>query len=211
MQVPPGSRYARLVRVVLAAVLHPGHGLTPDQIDDVRRSALELLRTAGGDAEPLGDGIAAVFDDPRTGLEAASRLHRAMADGSKRHAWCIGLHVCDLVLSSEIAACLSVVERAEALSRLAHPGTTAVAAGELSAFGTLRGVDARPLEATLPGDPTARVLLLAPGPTPDHARRQLFLVAGTAALGGAAVVTWLVTRPRPHVAVEGLTLGVGPF
>ena len=63
MQVPPGSRYARLVRAVLVAVLHPGDG--GNRIEALRRTGLELLRAAGGDAEPLGDdGVAAVFDDP---------------------------------------------------------------------------------------------------------------------------------------------------
>jgi hypothetical protein len=70
MQVPPGSRYGRLVRGVLVAVLHPGDGFPGDRIEALRRTGLELLRTAGGDAEPLGDdGVAAVFDDPA----AASR------------------------------------------------------------------------------------------------------------------------------------------
>src|SRR5262245_23054086 len=75
MQAPPGSRYARLVRAVLVAVLHPGDGFPVDRIEVLRRTGLELLRTAGGDAEPLGDdGVAAVFDDPAAGLEGARRL-----------------------------------------------------------------------------------------------------------------------------------------
>jgi TolB-like protein/ketosteroid isomerase-like protein len=209
---------------VLVAVLHPGDGFPGDRIEALRRTGLELLRTAGGDAEPLGDdGVAAVFDDPGAGLEAASRLHRQAAEGSQGAAWRAGLHVCDVVMSAEMAASLAAVERAEALSGLAHPGTTAVAAGELPALGSLRGMDVRPLDAgTLPGEPGARVVLLAPG-RPVHpalARRRLLLLAGTAALGGAGAVAWLATRGRRErtsplgggdVAGEHLTLGVGPF
>src|SRR5262245_55668077 len=224
MQVPPGSRYARLVRAVLVAVLHPGDGFPADRIEAQRRTGLELLRTAGGDAEPLGDDrVAAVFDDPAAGLEAASRLHRAAAEGPQGAAWRAGLHVCDVVMSSELAASLAAVERAEALAGLAHPGTTAVAAGQLPVLGSLRGLDVKLLDAaTLPGEPGARVVLLAPGRAarPAQDRRRLLLVGGTAALGGAGAVAWLVTRGRREpaarpvggdVATEGLTLGVGPF
>ena len=210
MQLPPGSRYARLVRAVLVAVLHPSEGLVSDRIESLRQTGLELLRAAGGDAEPLGDDrVSAVFDDPRMGLEAARRLHR-QAEG----AWRAGLHVRDVVMSDDIAACAAPVERAEALSGLAHPGTTAVAADELPALGSLRGVDVRALDAaTLPGEPGARVVLLAPGQParPALDRRRLLLVAGTAALGGAGAVAWLATRRRRPVADEQLTLGVGPF
>src|SRR5262249_57440747 len=77
MQVPPGARYARLVRAVLVAVLHPGDGFPANRIEAQRRTGLELLRTAGGDAEPLGDdGVAAVFDDPAAGPPAAGPAHR---------------------------------------------------------------------------------------------------------------------------------------
>src|SRR5262245_23936653 len=105
MQVPPGSRYARLVRAVLVVVLHPADGLPGDRIEVVRRTGLELLRAAGGDAEPLGDeGVAAVFDHPAEGLEAASRLQRRAAEGEQGDAWRAGLHVCDIVMSAEPAA-----------------------------------------------------------------------------------------------------------
>src|SRR5262245_44108764 len=224
MQVPPGSRYARLVRAVLVAVLHPGDGFPGDRIEALRRTGLELLRTAGGDAEPLGDdGVAAVFDDPAAGLEAASRLHRRAAEGAQGAAWRAGLHVCDVVMSAELAAGLAAVQRAEALAGLADPGTTAVAAGDLAALGSLRGLDVKPLDAaTLPGEPATRLMLLRPG-RPAHPaldRRRLLLVGGTAALGGAGAVAWLVTRGRPQptarpaggdVASEHLTIGVGPF
>jgi TolB-like protein len=224
MQVPPGSRYARLVRAVLVAVLHPGDGFPADRIEAQRRTGLELLRTAGGDAEPLGDdGVAAVFDDPAAGLAAASRLHRQAAEGSQAAAWRAGLHVCDVVMSAELAAGLAAVGRAEALAGLAHPGTTAVVDSDLPALGSLQGVEVRPLDAaTLPGEPGARVVLLAPG-LPAHPaldRRRLLLLGGTAALGGAGAVAWLVTRGRREpparpvggeVAGEHLTLGVGPF
>jgi TolB-like protein len=224
MQVPPGSRYARLVRAVLVAVLHPGDGLPGDRIEALRRTGLELLRRAGGDAEPLGDdGVAAVFDDPAAGLEAARRLHREAAEGAQGHAWRAGLHVGDFVMSAELASGLAAVQRAEALAGLADPGTTAVAAGDLPALGSLRGLDVRPLDAaTLPGEPDARVVLLAPGrpARPALDRRRLLLLGGTAALGGAGAVAWLVTRGRREpttplggggVAGEHLTLGVGPF
>jgi TolB-like protein len=223
MQVPPGSRYARLVRAVLVAVLHPVDGFPGDRIEVLRRTGLELLRTAGGDAEPLGDdGVAAVFDAPAAGLEAANRLHRQAAEGSKGAAWRAGLHVREVVMSAEMAAFLAAVERAKALSGLAHPGTTAVAHGELPALGSLQGVEVRPLDATLPGEPGARVVLLAPGrpARPALDRRRLLLLGGTAARGGAGAVAWLVTRGRReptarlgggNVAGEHLTLGVGPF
>jgi hypothetical protein len=69
---------------VLVAVLHPGDGFPGDRIEALRRTGLELLRTAGGDAEPLGDdGVAPVFDDPAVGLEAASRLHRQPAEDER--------------------------------------------------------------------------------------------------------------------------------
>jgi TolB-like protein len=220
MEVPPGSRYARLVKAVLVAVLHPGG----DRIEALRRTGLEVLRTAGGDAEPLGDdGVAAVFDDPAAALEAASRLHRQAAEGSQGDAWSVGLRVREIVMSAEMAALLAAMERAEALSGLAHPGTTAVAEGELRALGSLRGVEVRPLDAaTLPGEPGARVVLLAPGrpARPALDRRRLLLLGGTAALGGAGAVAWLATRGRSQrtsrqgggeVAGEHLTLGVGPF
>ena len=211
MEVPPGSRYARLVRAVLVAVVHPGDGLGHDRIEGVRHAALELLRTAGGDAEPLGDdGIVAVFDDPGVALEAASRLHQQAA-GVTWRAW---LRARDIVMTGEIATSLAAVERAETLAGLTHPGTTAVAASELPSLGSLKGVNVRELDAvTLPGEPGARVLLLTPGPPerPAVARRRLLFLAGTVALGGAGAVTWLATRRRPHVAGERLTLGVGPF
>src|SRR5262245_25472635 len=121
MQVPPGSRYARLVRAVLVAVLHPADGRPTDLVDVLRRSGLELLRAAGGDAEPLGgDGVAAVFDDPAVGLDAATRLHRQAAGGSPGDAWRAGLHVCDVVMSAEPASVVAAVERAEALAALAQ-------------------------------------------------------------------------------------------
>src|SRR5262245_45696815 len=216
MQGPPGSRYARLVRAVLVAVFHRGDGLPGDRIEAPRRTALEVLRAVGGDAEPLGeDGVAAVFDTPAAGLAAASRLHRQAAEGSQGDSWRAGLHVGDVVMSAELAPGLAGVERAEALSRLAHPGTTAVAAGDLPALGSLRGMDVRPLDAaTLPGEPSARVVLLSPGrPTrPALERRRLLLLGGTAALGGAAAVAWLATRGRQGRDLgERLTLGVGPF
>src|SRR5262245_49695329 len=151
MEVPPGSRYARLVRAVLVAVFHPGDGFPADRIEALRRTGLELLRTAGGDAEPLGDGVAAVFDDPAAGLDAASRLHRQAAEGPQGAAWRAGLYVCDVVMSAELDTSVTAVERAEALAALAHPGTTAVAAAQLPALGSLRGLDVRPLDAaTLP-------------------------------------------------------------
>jgi TolB-like protein len=217
MQGPPGSRYARLVRAVLVAVLHADDGWPDDRIEALRRGALELLRTAGGDAEPLGeDGVAAVFDTPAAGLDAASRLHRQAVERSQGESWRVGLHVCDVVMSADLAPGLAVVERAAALSGLAHPGTTAVAAGDLPALGSLRGIDIRPLEAaTLPGEPGARVVLLSPGAParPALERRRLLLLGGTAALGGVAAVAWLATRgPRERDVVgERLTLGVGPF
>src|SRR5262249_30492526 len=98
----------------------------------------------------------------------------------------------------------------------AHPGTTAVAAGDLPALGSLRGMDVRPVDAaTLPGEPSARVVLLAPGgpARPALERRRLLLLGGTAALGGAAAVAWLATRGRQDrdLPTERLTLGVGPF
>src|SRR5262249_35484139 len=98
----------------------------------------------------------------------------------------------------------------------AHPGTTAVAAGDLPALGSLRGMDVRPVDAaTLPGEPSARVVLLAPGgpARPALERRRLLLLGGTAALGGVAAVAWLATRGRQDqdLAGERLTLGVGPF
>ena len=219
MQVPPDSRYARLVRAVLVAVLNPGDGLPGDRIEVLRGTGLELLRAGGGDAEPLGDDrVAAVFDDPAVGLEAANQLHRQAAEASGGDAWRAGLHLCDVVMSAEMAASLAAVERAEALSGLAHPGTTAVAAGDLPALGPLRGVDVRPLDAALPGVPGARVVLLVPGQSqrPALARRRLLLLAGTAALGGAGAAAWLATRgrpgaPPPDVAGQRITLGVGPF
>src|SRR5262249_55397418 len=126
MQVPPGARYARLVRAVLVAVLHPGDGFPPDRIEAQRRPGLGRPRTGGGDAEPLGDdGVAAVFDDPAAGLAAASRLHRQAAEGSQAAAWRAGLHVCDVVMSAELAAGLGAVGRAETLAGLAHPGPPA--------------------------------------------------------------------------------------
>jgi hypothetical protein len=73
---------------VLVAVLHPGDGFPGDRIEALRRTGLELLRTAGGDAEPLGDdGVAPVFDDAGVGLEGASRLHRQAAEDEKGDAW----------------------------------------------------------------------------------------------------------------------------
>jgi TolB-like protein len=224
MQGPPGARYARLVRAVLVAVLHPGDEFPGDRIEVLRHTGLELLRAAGGDAEPLGDdGVAAVFDDPAVSLEAASRLHRQASEGSKGDAWRVGLHVREVVMNAEMDAFLAALERAKALSALAHPGTTAVVEGELPALGSLQGVEVRALDtATLPGEPGARVVLLVPGrpARPALERRRLLLLGGTAALGGAGAVAWLVTRgrrePTPRLgdgdgAGEHLTLGVGPF
>jgi TolB-like protein len=156
--------------------------------------------------------VTAVFDEPRTGVQAATRLHRGAAENPAGHAWRAGLHVGDLVMSREPRS-FQAFERAEALSRLAHPGTTAVAADDLPALGSLQAVEVRSLDATLPGEPGTRIVLLAPG-LPSHpalARRYLLLLAGTAALGGAGAVTWLANRRGPDVAPERLTLGVGPF
>src|SRR5262249_43348557 len=224
MQVPPGARYARLVRAVLVAVLHPGDGFPPDRIEAQRRPGLGRPGAGGGAAEPVGDaGVAAVFDDPAAGLAAASRLHRQAAEGSQAAAWRAGLHVCDVVMSAELAAGLGAVGRAETLAGIAHPGPTAVVGSDPPPLRSPQGGGGRPPDpATPPRAARARVGPLAPGPPAHPAldRRRLLLLGGPAALGGAGAVAWLVTRGRREpparpaggeVAGEHLTLGVGPF
>ena len=214
MQIPPGARYARLVRAVLVAVLPPGGDATHDRIDKARRSGLEALRAAGGDAEPLGDnGLAAVFDDPPAAVEAASRLHRRAAELSTDDAWRAGLRIGELTMTADTAAYLPAVERAEALAQLAAPGTSAVVAAELPVLGSLHGVVVRPLDAALAGEPGTRVVLLVPEHAPHAAmdRRRLVVLAAGTALGGAGALLWLTTRSRHDVAGQRLTLGVGPF
>src|SRR5262249_45195272 len=112
---------------------------------------------------------------------------------------------------------------AEALAGLPHPGPPAGGDSDPPPLGSLQGGGGRPLDAPpLPREPGARLVLPPPGPPapPAPAPRHLPLLGGTAALGGAGVVAWLVTRGRRElparpvageVAGEHLTLGVGPF
>src|SRR5262249_24761950 len=221
MQVPPGARYARLVRAVLVAVLHPGDGFPPDRIEAHGPTGLELLRTAGGDAEPLGDdGVAAVFDDPAAGLAAASRLHRQAAEGSQAAAWRAGLHVCDVVMSAELAAGLGAVGRAEALAGPPHPGPPAVVGRHPPPPRPPPGVGGRPPHLPTPPPPDRAPPPRFPGSRGPGScssrrgcRRTLHSIdGGSCCWGGpphsAALVRWPGSSPAVAVSHRLVQLAV---
>lgn len=165
--------------------------------------AVALLRARGGDADRLGaDAVVGGFDHPPAALTGAGSLHADLA-----HAWRVGIHVAEVIMRADTDEGRVAIERATALCRLARPGTTAVAAAALGAFGALH-------EASIETPPgTDDVRLIVPRPAgPSLPRRRLVGLLAGAALGGAGAVAWFAGRgvwkdddPRQ------VTLGVGSF
>ena len=210
------EEFVRRIGAVLVAEVEPG-ALPSGAVDapGAVSDALEVLRGAGGDAEPLGaDGVVAIFDDPAVALRASIQLH-LRAPGRDGGAWRAGIHVADVVMTGEGTIGLAAIDHAATLTRLARPGTTAVRAHALPALGHLRGAVVEPLEISeLPGIPADGVLLIIPRWSPFvlSRRRVVALLAGTALLGGAGAAIWVVGKQRAGGGErEHVTLAVGPF
>ena len=205
--------FVRRLAAVLVAERDPDGTAAEGDGAAATARALALLRTAGGDAEPLGaDGVVAGFDHPAAAVEAANRLHTDLADATATvvpRSWRVGLHVGEVVMTADGAETRDAIERAAALARGARPGTTAIAAGALEAIGPIR-------DATLEAGPdtgSGVVYLIVPhAPRPSLERRRLVAVLGAAALGGAGTIVWIVRR-RFGAGGEArhVTLGVGSF
>ena len=210
------EEFVRRAGAVLVLQVEMG-ALRFGEVDPARAvsGALEVLRTAGGDAEPLGpDAVVAIFDDPAAALRASIQVHLRAAGqpGGMRRA---GIHVADVLMTGEGTIALAAIDHAAMLARLARPGTTAVAADALRALGRLRHAVVEPLEVAEVADvPADGVLLIVPRlSSPVLRRRRLIaLLAGTALLGGVGVaIRIVVIRARRVGEREHVTLGVGPF
>src|SRR5215475_12296434 len=119
------EEFVRRARAVLVLELDP-HG----EVDRSRAvsEAVRILRTAGGDAEPLGaDAVVAIFDEPPAALRASIQIH-LRADGRPGGAWRAGIHVADVLMTGEGTITRAAIDHAVTLARLARPGTTAIRA-----------------------------------------------------------------------------------
>ena len=207
----------QFVRRIAAVLVAEHESVDARSTGQIVGAAVEMLRDAGGDAEPLApNALVAVFDQPRAAVEAAMRVHLQAAGETPvpwRGGWRAGLNVVEVTMTVEGTALRDAIDRAIALARVAQAGTTAVMTEVVSALGRLS--DAEIVDADT-DDPAfaGRVSLVVPRwSRPVLERRRLVrLLVGTAAVGGAGVVAWTVANrmldeePERHV-----TLGVGPF
>src|SRR5581483_11053902 len=193
------------------AILVLEHAATPGGEEDAGAvsDAVRSLRAAGGDAEPLAPrtGVAG-FDDPRTALTAATRLHLQAAAASVGLVLRAGLTVEDVLMTGEAETSAAAIDRAASLMRVASPGTTAVRADAVPALAPLDDAVAEPLDG--PDVAPGTVVLVVPRwSAPVVSRRQLVLtLSGAVALGGAA---WLVAKRFRGTPGGEVTLGVDPF
>ena len=190
-------------------------GATEEDLPVHVTAATELLRAAGGDAEPINPGtVVAGFDDPATALAAAMRLH-ARADLSAA-VWRVGLHVAEILMTAEGSEMRDAIDRATELAQAARPGTTALTGAGAALAGPVPDADLELLDTRgLPALPEGPVYLVVPRATAGDAvgrRKVVIAIAGTIAVGMGATAVGIATRrylapPERHP----LTLGVLNF
>lgn len=220
MPGPQEETYARRLAVVVVVLLEPpGEGDARSLVERAREAIVEVLRGAGGNAEPLAaDQVVAAFATPTAAVEAGFRAHACIAaDASlSRVGVRLGVHAPGVVTSLEGDAFREAVTAAAQLAARASAGSVCVPrAIATAAEGTLEAV-VQDIGAPGPGEPHA-YLLVAGEPRRRWARRVVVvaIAAATVAIAGGAVLVVLGRRSiRPSGSAapsRGIALGVMPF
>lgn len=198
-------------RVAAVLVAEPDASVPPGDDDaSAVADALEILRRAGGDAEPLVPGaVVAVFDEPGAAVTGATRLHLGAAAAGGRTIWRAGLDVGDVLIGGDASNARAALDQAVALARQARPGTTAVARSALPTLGRVHDARVEPLDRGVPEGPVHLIVPHWPSAVARR-RRALVLIGGVAALGALGGVVWIASDRRRRDE-RRLTLGVGLF
>jgi ketosteroid isomerase-like protein/TolB-like protein len=198
--------------VVLIAMLEPGGDVVDaPMLERASAAILDVLRAAGGDAEPLAtDRIVGAFDTPTGAVEAGFRARaRVVGDaGPSGMGIRIGVHAADIVTSCEGAALGEAIAAATRLAARAPADALCVPLVIARTVERTLGLAVQDLGAPPAGEPHA-YLVLAPEPRTRWARRRVIGgLAAAAVLAAAVGLTVLGRRPVPST---GVTLGVMPF
>ncbi len=173
---------------------------------------LDVLRAAGGDAEPLAaDRIVGAFATPTGAVEAGFRARARVVDdaGTSGLEIRIGVHAADVVTSGEGTALGEEIAVATRLAARAPADALCVPLVIARTVERTLGLAVQDLGAGPAGEPHA-YLVLAPGPRVRWPRRRVVGgIAAAAVLAGAVGLAVLGRRePTP---TTGVTLGVMPF